>query len=60
MKKLIVGNWKMNGEPACSNKPMKFDDIYPSHARDHLDIVLCPPSLLLPGMMDLCRDANIQ
>jgi triosephosphate isomerase len=60
MKKLIVGNWKMNGEPACLNKPMKFDEIYPSHARNHLDIVLCPPSLLIPGMMDLCKDTNIQ
>ena len=60
MKKLIVGNWKMNGEPECSSKPMKFDEIYPSHARDHLDIVLCPPSLLIPGMMELCRNANIQ
>jgi len=60
MKKLIVGNWKMNGEPECSSKPTKFDEIYPSHARDHLDIVLCPPSLLIPGMMELCRNANIQ
>jgi triosephosphate isomerase len=39
---------------------MKFDEIYPSHAREHLDIVLCPPSLLIPGMMELCRNANIQ
>ena len=60
MKKLIVGNWKMNGEPECSSKPTKFDEIYPSHARAHLDIALCPPSLLIPGMMELCRNANIQ
>jgi len=60
MRKLIVGNWKMNGKPSCLAKPQNFDEIYPSQDRGHLDIVICPPSLLISGMEDICTNANIQ
>lgn len=43
MRKLIAGNWKMNGAQAWKVKPAGFDRMYPSADRSHIDVLICPP-----------------
>jgi len=43
MRKLIAGNWKMNGAQAWSVKPAGFDGIYKASERQHIDVLICPP-----------------
>jgi len=43
MRKLIAGNWKMNGQQAWTVKPSAFDSLYPAEARDQIDVLICPP-----------------
>lgn len=44
MKPLIAGNWKMHGRQAWTIKPAGFDSLFPASEREHLDILICPPS----------------
>lgn len=43
MRKLIAGNWKMNGAQAWKVKPAGFDRMFPAADRAHLDVLICPP-----------------
>jgi len=48
MRPLIAGNWKMHGDMSL-----------PASERDHLDILICPPSLFIASMAASCFEANI-
>lgn len=43
MRKLIAGNWKMNGAQAWSVKPAGFDRMFEAADRKHIDVLICPP-----------------
>lgn len=43
MRKLIAGNWKMNGAQAWKVKPAGFDRMYAAEDRKHIDVLICPP-----------------
>ncbi len=43
MRKLIAGNWKMNGVQAWTIKPAGFDRIFAGTDRTHIDVLICPP-----------------
>lgn len=43
MRKLIAGNWKMNGAQAWKVKPAGFDRMYAAADRGHIDVLICPP-----------------
>jgi len=59
MKPLIAGNWKMHGLPDWYDFPAKFDALLPKSKRTGLDILMCPPSVLLEGLKQKARDKDI-
>ena len=52
LRPLIAANWKMHGDLSWTGKPSDFDSIYPSTDRTHLDVLICPPAVLLASMSD--------
>ncbi len=63
MKKLIAGNWKMNGNLAKSSEIVagiaeKIEN-YPA-IRDICDFVICPPFPYLLHIEKLCKKSNIE
>ncbi len=54
MKKLIVGNWKMNGlrQSAASLVDGILTGVAGGAARDAADVVLCPPATLLAATVE--------
>jgi len=59
LKPLIAANWKMHGDMSWSDKPAEFADIYPAAERDHIDILICPPAVLLYPILEKCGGADI-
>jgi len=59
MRPLIAGNWKMHGDMSWVEKPVAFNALMPATERDHLDILICPPSLFIATMAASCHEANI-
>jgi len=49
---LIAANWKMHGALSWVFKPADFDALFPAENRKHLDVLICPPSILLSSMLD--------
>lgn len=60
MRPLIAGNWKMHGDMSWTQKPNSFAELMPADERQHLDILLCPPSLFIAPMAASCFEANIK
>ena len=60
MRPLIAGNWKMHGDMSWTQKPNSFAELMPTDERQHLDILLCPPSLFIAPMAASCFEANIK
>lgn len=59
MRPLIAGNWKMHGDMSWVEKPREFAELMPADEREHLDILICPPSLFIASMAASCHEANI-
>jgi triosephosphate isomerase len=59
LKPLIAANWKMHGDMSWCDKPQDFKDHYPAVEREHLDILICPPAVLLFPMMEKLGGADI-
>lgn len=60
MRPLIAGNWKMHGDMSWIEKPTEFEALMPAIERQHLDVLICPPSLFIAPMAAACGDANIK
>ena len=60
MRPLIAGNWKMNGDISWADKPNQFEALMPASEREHLDVLICPPSLFIASMVASCHEWNIQ
>lgn len=52
LRTLIAANWKMHGDKSWGFKPADFSGIYPAENRKHLDVLICPPAILLGAMVD--------
>ena len=59
MRPLIAGNWKMHGDMSWLDKPSAFAALIPAAQREHLDILICPPSLFIAPLAENCAAANI-
>lgn len=59
MRKLIAGNWKMNGAQAWSVKPAGFDRMYASEDRTHIDVLICPPFPFIREIFTAAGGRNI-
>ncbi len=59
MRKLIAGNWKMNGAQAWTVKPAGFDRIYAAQDRNHIDILICPPFPFIRELFTSAGGRNI-
>ncbi|NSX54764.1 triose-phosphate isomerase [Parasulfitobacter algicola] len=55
-RKLVAGNWKMNGTSAALDQVEKLKS---DHTNPSIDIVLCPPATLLHKMMHSIGNAPI-
>ncbi|NBX03449.1 MAG: triose-phosphate isomerase [Alphaproteobacteria bacterium] len=47
MTKLIVGNWKMHGEPEMARALVRAVAVATARAPQHVQVVVCPPALLV-------------
>ena len=52
LRPLIAANWKMHGDKSWVFKPADFAALYHADSRQHLDVLICPPALLLGSMLD--------
>ena len=59
MRPLIAGNWKMHGDMSWVDKPRQFAEFIPASEREHLDVLICPPSLFIAPMTQSSAAANI-
>ncbi len=59
MRPLIAGNWKMHGDMSWVDKPGAFAELLPAAEREHLDVLICPPSLFIAPMAASCHEGNI-
>ena len=59
MRPLIAGNWKMHGDMDWIDKPGEFNGLIPAAEREHLDVLICPPSVFIASMAASCFEANI-
>ena len=55
-RKLIAGNWKMNG---LSDDLSKFEELADTHTESSCDIVVCPPTTLLERASQLMAEGAI-
>lgn len=59
MKMLIAANWKMHGALDWVKKPAHLDTILPAKDRKAIDVLICPPALYIPAMVEPAMDNNI-
>lgn len=59
LKPLIAANWKMHGSPDWIDHPAAFDAFYAQGDREHLDILICPPTTLIGLMLDSALEADL-
>ncbi len=52
LRPLIAANWKMHGDMSWVFKPADFAALYHADSRKHLDVLICPPAILLASMLD--------
>ena len=52
IRTLIAANWKMHGDMSWVFKPADFAGLYHPDSRKHLDVLICPPAILLSSMLD--------
>lgn len=52
LRTLIAANWKMHGDLSWVFKPADFNAFFAAENRKHLDVLICPPAILLSSMLD--------
>lgn len=58
MRKLIVGNWKMNGLSAALGEIDRLAALCSAQERDCADVLICPPATLLAAAAGRCKAAG--
>lgn len=58
MKTLIAANWKMQGRLDWTDKPAAFMAAYGQNSPD-VEVLICPPSYLIPSMARACAGLDI-
>ena len=56
MRKIVAGNWKMNGTSKNLSEIKKISDEF---ARSKVEIIVCPPYTLLSAAKELAKNINI-
>ena len=59
MRKLIAGNWKMNGRQDWFEKVSEFEKLSPTRSRKDVDVLICPPFPYISGLSQAAKQANI-
>ena len=59
LRPLIAANWKMHGDMSWIEKIAEFDAIFPAPERGDMDILICPPAVLIFAMMQRCDGKDI-
>ena len=55
MRKIVAGNWKMNG----TSKNLSEIKISDEFVRSEVEIIVCPPYTLLSAAKELAKNINI-
>ena len=56
MRKIVAGNWKMNGTSKNLSEIKKISDEF---ANSEAEIIVCPPYTLLSAAKELAKNINI-
>jgi len=59
VRTLIAANWKMHGDLDWARKPLDFDAHFSQDEREHLDVLICPPAILLRPMANMAAQAGV-
>ena len=59
LRPLIAANWKMHGDMSWIEKIAEFDAIFPAPEREAMDVLICPPAVLIFAMMQRCDGKDI-
>ncbi len=60
IRTLIAANWKMHGDLGWATKPAQFEDLMPAADRAHLDVLICPPAILLTALTSSAEAAHVR
>ena len=60
LRPLIAANWKMHGDLSWADRPLEFNTHYAQEERAHLDVLICPPAILLPRMSRTAVQAGVE
>jgi triosephosphate isomerase (TIM) len=58
-KPLVAGNWKMNGVRASVAEIAAIRDAVRQGGAGRADVLICPPSTLIPAAADLCKGSAV-
>ena len=58
-KPLVAGNWKMNGSAASRSLIAEIAQGYDAALRDVVDLLVCPPAVLIPMAVEATRGTGI-
>lgn len=59
MKKLIAGNWKMNGNLETAVNLSRSIVEQAGDVSGNSDLLLCPPAVYITRVLDICRDSFV-
>jgi len=59
LRPLIAANWKMHGDMSWCDKPRSFSNAFPSQERKRVDVLICPPNLLISPMAEAAKAAGV-
>ncbi len=59
MKQLIAANWKMHGETNWTQKTAQLAGLLTPDTQNRADLLICPPSYLIPAMSDAAKGTAI-
>jgi len=59
LKPLIAANWKMHGDMSWCDKPKAFEKLFPQEERHAVDVLICPPHVLIASMAEASKTAGI-
>ena len=59
LKPLIAANWKMHGDMSWCDKPAEFEERFPASERGDIDVLICPPAILIARLAEKAKQAGI-
>jgi len=57
LKPLIAANWKMHGDMSWCDKPAEFEERFPASERGDIDVLICPPAILIARLAEKAKQA---